>query len=841
MGSLLQHTDWLNGRVPDEVRAQLRQLVEVVGYLPYRQPLGVLTADAVLLAGNRPFLDLLGASGEEVLDADWEDYMPGWGERVASAITAPGETPRTLAFEEYVLTAAGEPVWVSVVASPVLAPWLPGDASDPGDHGPGRRGPGDGGPVGDPGSAIAAWALFVVDATPQSERTDDASRREILDLLLESPGEFVVRLDGDGRIRFVSASLLRLLGMTTAEIEGKDLAAAHHMAPEEYEREAEGLLAELMSPPFSATREMALATPGGERVVQWVFESLLADGGELRGVLGVGRDVTKRRFAEAALRRRLDLEVTVSSISTRFVSATRDTAAAVVDYALAEVGGHIGADRIGLFELASDGVTTSRARVWRRETDRVTEDDAPVDFADLSWLRDRLEEGASGVIDSVQDLPPEATAERAAFERAGLGAVMAVPIAQDKTLAGCLMLGVDARGDEAAADGLGWDDDDLYLLHLVADQLAGLLIWLADDENLRTVSDAFLAFGPDVDDNITKVCRAAAAVTAADFVLYTRRRGDDLIAEVGWNIPDDLPKLTPADGRRACADVMARADDHVHVIRDFDHSAYAHEGPFVGRYGLRTFIGFPIVVGGRAVASLSCLFTTDVSLRESQLELLRVLGRAAAVEEERRVAIEERLLGVAQLEQAMERTVGTLSGAMSTRDPYTAGHARRVAQLAAAIGSELGMAGADLRMLRLAATVHDIGKIAVPSEILSKPARLSEAEYAIIQCHCEKGHELLEPAGLPGEVTDAVLQHHERLDGSGYPAGLTGDEIGRFARIIAVADVVEAMASHRPYRPAVGLEPALAEIEEGRGVRYDDRVADACVRLFRDKGFAFAD
>ena len=218
-----------------------------------------------------------------------------------------------------------------------------------------------------------------------------------------------------------------------------------------------------------------------------------------------------------------------------------------------------------------------------------------------------------------------------------------------------------------------------------------------------------------------------------------------------------------------------------------------------------------------------------------------MLGRAAAVEEERRHAIEDRVLGLAQLEQAMERTVGTLSGAMSTRDPYTTGHERRVAQLAVAIGSVIGLPDEDVRLLRLAATVHDIGKIAVPSEILSKPSRLSEAEFAIIKEHSLAGWELLEPAGLPASVTDAVLQHHERLDGRGYPAGLAGDEIGEFARIIAVADVVEAMSSHRPYRPAVGVEPALAEIEEGRGVRYDEKVADACLRLFREKDFRFSD
>ena len=218
-----------------------------------------------------------------------------------------------------------------------------------------------------------------------------------------------------------------------------------------------------------------------------------------------------------------------------------------------------------------------------------------------------------------------------------------------------------------------------------------------------------------------------------------------------------------------------------------------------------------------------------------------MLGRAAAVEEERRLSLEDRLLGLAQLEQAMERTVATLSSAMGTRDPYTAGHERRVAQLAVKIATGLGYADDEVRLLRLAATVHDIGKIAVAAEILSKPTRLSTAEFAIIKQHSQAGYDFLEPAGLPREVTDAVLRHHERLDGSGYPQGPKGDEISAFARILAVADVVEAMVSYPPYRPALGVEPALEEIQKGRGERYDPAACAACPQLFGDEGFAFAD
>jgi putative nucleotidyltransferase with HDIG domain len=175
------------------------------------------------------------------------------------------------------------------------------------------------------------------------------------------------------------------------------------------------------------------------------------------------------------------------------------------------------------------------------------------------------------------------------------------------------------------------------------------------------------------------------------------------------------------------------------------------------------------------------------------------------------------------------------------RDPYTANHERRVGTLAERIALELGMNAEVAKSLRVIGLVHDIGKIATPAEILVRPGRLGPQEYALVQMHARQGFEILEKVEFPWPVARAVLQHHERMDGSGYPDGIQGHAIITEARIIAVADVVEAMASHRPYRPAQGIERALSEIEQNRGRLYDADVADACLTLFRRKGFTFAD
>jgi PAS domain S-box-containing protein/putative nucleotidyltransferase with HDIG domain len=191
------------------------------------------------------------------------------------------------------------------------------------------------------------------------------------------------------------------------------------------------------------------------------------------------------------------------------------------------------------------------------------------------------------------------------------------------------------------------------------------------------------------------------------------------------------------------------------------------------------------------------------------------------------------------LQRTVEGAVLAMSHVVESRDPYTAGHERRVAELATDIGETMGMASEKVRALRLAATIHDVGKIAVPAEILSKPGRLSETEFALIKAHPTTGCEILEDIDFGSPVAEIVRQHHERLDGSGYPQGLKGEQVTLEARILAVADVVEAMSSHRPYRPALGMEVALAEVREYAGVKYDADVVAVCVRLVEELGFQF--
>jgi len=219
-------------------------------------------------------------------------------------------------------------------------------------------------------------------------------------------------------------------------------------------------------------------------------------------------------------------------------------------------------------------------------------------------------------------------------------------------------------------------------------------------------------------------------------------------------------------------------------------------------------------------------------------ELNAVLGVTIDITERKR-AERERELNFSRLQKIVEGAIRTMARIVEIRDPYTAGHQERVAALARAVATEMGLPEDRVEALYMAGAIHDIGKISVPAEILSKPGRLSDPEFDMIKAHSFIGYDILKGIEFPWPIADIVFQHHERINGSGYPRGLAGEDIWLEARILGVADVVEAMASHRPYRPARGLDAALEEISQNKGLLYDPQVAEACLRLFAERRFTF--
>jgi putative nucleotidyltransferase with HDIG domain len=262
--------------------------------------------------------------------------------------------------------------------------------------------------------------------------------------------------------------------------------------------------------------------------------------------------------------------------------------------------------------------------------------------------------------------------------------------------------------------------------------------------------------------------------------------------------------------------------------------------------GYAAMIALPLSENSRIFGSLSIFSGEPDVFDAEEVKLLKELADdlaygilALETRAQGKKSAEELQRSFKKLRKIFEQTVNALASAVGKRDPYTTDHQRRVTILACTIAKEMGLGEEQINGLRLAGMLHDIGKLAVPSEILSKPTRLSDAEFTIIKTHPRVASDILKAIEFPWPIADIVLEHHERIDGSGYPQGLSDNNILLEARILAVADVVEAISSHRPYRPAYSLEYTLEEISKNKGVIYDTEVVDICLKLFKDKDFHF--
>ncbi|MBU1425093.1 MAG: PAS domain S-box protein [Gammaproteobacteria bacterium] len=328
---------------------------------------------------------------------------------------------------------------------------------------------------------------------------------------------------------------------------------------------------------------------------------------------------------------------------------------------------------------------------------------------------------------------------------------------------------------------------------------------------------------------------------------YARDDGDKSIEQMaqacmGENCPVLLPLSWDKSKRVVCAAGSAVISGKPKVVQDIQSDP--EENPWrenVLQYGFASCIALPLMDGNRAFGALVLfddkknVFDADeVKVLEEMsgdlaFGILTLRVKAAHREHEQR------------LQTNMLQTVEAIASIVEMRDPYTSGHQARVADIAKEIARQMGMPEEQIQAIHLAGLVHDLGKIRIPAEILSKPSRLNDIEYSLIKMHPQAGYDILKGVDFSWPIAEMVLQHHERMDGTGYPQGLKGEEILPGARILVVADVIEAMSSHRPYRPGLGIDAAMNEIIRGRGTLYDPQVVDASVVLFRERGYVLND
>jgi len=415
------------------------------------------------------------------------------------------------------------------------------------------------------------------------------------------------------------------------------------------------------------------------------------------------------------------------------------------------------------------------------------------------WIMEQLRRLETIVVPRVADLPPEARAEKEEFDYELIKSIVLVPMVFGGHIIG--FVGFDAVTEEKQ-----WTDDTVTILRVVGEIFTNAVERRYVFESLSESEEKFRMLA-EKSPNMIFIYHKGA-------VLYANEKCTEILGYSKDEFYDpnfDFMNLIAHEDKVRISENLARhfkGED----IEPYDYTLVGKNGKRIDAIlttKVITLAGAPAIMG----------IITDITDRKK-------------VEHDVKDGFEK-------LKKALDGIVISLAAAAEKKDPYTAGHQRRVTLLAVAIARHMGFDDNLIDGIRVGGTLHDIGKIYVPTEILSKPTKLTSVEYSIVKTHPQTAADIIKNIEFPWPVVKMVLQHHERLNGSGYPAGLNGDQIIPEARILTVADVVEAMSSHRPYRPAKGIEQALEEITQNRGTLYDPTVVDACLEIFAGGSFKF--
>jgi PAS domain S-box-containing protein/putative nucleotidyltransferase with HDIG domain len=542
----------------------------------------------------------------------------------------------------------------------------------------------------------------------------------------------------------------------------------------------------------------------GVMVVQHYSDPSAYGQRELRMLEYVSSQIAKsieRKRAEDAIRRQVVFDNLINKLLARFANSTGSAIDDHVRPGLQEIGQFMGADDVFVILTSSDSALWSAVYDWHvpGSPDWLQKyQDVPM--GTLPWTEKRLLGGEMIQISALDDLPPEAAADRQKYEMEGVKSLVEVPL----RVQGGLVIGW--IGLRSYTHQIQWSRQDVQWLQIFGDSVANVLERKQAEAGLRESEKRYRELFDHVPVGLYRSTPGGKTLEANPALL--RMLGyPDRESMLKGNTATDY--ANPEDRER-----WKTALEKNGVLEDFENKILRQDGKVI--------------------------WVKD-SARVVKDEKGRFLYYEGALVDftKRKKAEEELSHTVEMLRKNLGATIQAISTLVETRDPYTAGHQRRVADLARAIAKEMGLSQEQVDGIRMAGLIHDIGKVSVPAEILSKPGQLTELEFSMIKIHAQYGYEILKPVEFPGPVAQTVLQHHERIDGSGYPSGLKDEEILIEAKILAVADVVEAMISHRPYRPARSLDQALEEITKNSGALYDPKVVEACLRLFVKKGFTF--
>ena len=491
----------------------------------------------------------------------------------------------------------------------------------------------------------------------------------------------------------------------------------------------------------------------------------------------------------------------ILGLSTNFINLSPDEVDDGINDVLKAIGSFAGVDRSYVFQFYDSGKNMSRTHEWcAKGVETQIQSAHSISTNDLSWLYERIKDFEVVHISDVTRLPPEAAAEKEEFLREGIRSIVAVPIISGYSAIGFI-------GFENVHSNKTWSENIIALLKIIGEIFAFALSRKQITEALRESESKYKSLFECANDAIFLI-KGETFVDCNTKTLNMFGCTRDQI--IGHSPAAFSPRLQP-DGRDSKEKIFEKIS--------------------------LTLSGEPQFFEWKNCRYDGGLFDAEVSF--SRVDVGNEVFLQAIVRDitDRKQAEEKLEDTLENLRKAMGATIQVIAQVVETRDPYTAGHQRRVADLARAIATEMNLSQNTVEGIRMAGVVHDIGKVSVPAEILSKPGKLTKKEFELIKDHPQTGYDILKDVEFPWPIAIIILQHHEKMNGSGYPQELKGEEISLEARILAVADVVEAIASYRPYRPALGIDVALEEILKNKGIFYDDEAVNACLRLFNEKGF----
>ncbi|MDD5179813.1 MAG: PAS domain S-box protein [Gallionellaceae bacterium] len=685
---------------------------------------------------------------------------------------------------------------------------------------------------------------FIRDISERKQAAEALRReRDLATGIIETAQAIILLLDAEGRILRFNPYLETVSGFTLAETQGKDWFDT--FLPERDRNRIRALFHKAIEGIQTLGDVNILVTRDGEeRQIEWYDKPLKDASGNSVGLLCIGHDVTERKQAE----HRKEIEESRLRASLKFGRMPDADDKAILDLSLDE-GVRVTESRYGFIGWINEDESVMTIHAWSKEAMAACAvEQPPIEYpiARAGIWAEPLRTRAPLILnDYAQTRHPHkhGTPQGHVEIRRYLG----VPVFDGERI---VMIAAVANKEQE------YEELDATTLSALMSEAWRVIQRNRAEQALQRANRAFrtlsagnheLVHATDEIQLLQAMCRVIVEIGGYSAAWVGYRQGDAEksvrpMAYCGFE-PGfvDTLQITWADSERGCGPTgRAVRTGMTQMVRDVandpDCAPWREQAL---KRGQASAIALPLRSNSEVSGCLTIYAAESMVFGQDEIALLEEMAGDLAFGLRMLRLRQEQQHSAEQVRMGLAGTIQAIAAMVEMRDPYTAGHQRRVADLAAAIAVAMGLPEEQVRGLHLAGTIHDLGKIQTPAEILSKPGKLSASEFSLIKDHPQNGYEILKDIEFPWPIAQMVLQHHEKLDGSGYPQGLKGNEILLEAKIMTVADVVEAMSSHRPYRPGLGLEAALAEIAKGRGTHYDPDAVDACIKLFKEAGFVF--